>query len=152
MEELEPSGEEVVDLEGHRSQEEHDEPEVDHRVHDPRARVAHQRLHGEPVGETGETFLPVTGAFLGTALLPALSAQGEEVEGQPQEGRYPEVEDHHYRVGNVAEHLPAHLEMRVLLDGSEEPQRQCAPRGENADRLEHLGRGRSPNTGHGRRV
>ena len=80
VQELEVLGELVVDLEHRGDAEQHQEPEVDHRVHQPGGRVAQQRLH---VG-AGPVAL---GALLGvlerraplggTAALPVLHPVGE---------------------------------------------------------------------------
>ena len=57
MEELERLGHLVIDLEHGRDPEQAEEPEVDHRVHEPGAGVAEQRLHVDAGAEVLESLL-----------------------------------------------------------------------------------------------
>ena len=59
LEELEVLGHLVVDLEHRRDAEQHEEAEVDHRVHDAGGRVAQQRAHVDAGAEVGEAPLGV---------------------------------------------------------------------------------------------
>ena len=59
VEELEVLGQLVVDLEHRRDAEQHEEPEVDHRVHQPGGRVAQQRAHVDAGAEVAEAALGV---------------------------------------------------------------------------------------------
>src|SRR5690606_31630899 len=85
VQELETGRQQMVDLQGHRPQEEDDEAVVDGGVHDPGAGITHQGLHAHTLGETVDPLLQMSGATIGTTLRPAFGAPGEEVEHQPYE-------------------------------------------------------------------
>ena len=65
VEELEVLGQLVVDLEHRRDGEQHEEAEVDHRVHQPGGRVAQQRAHVHAGAEVAEAALGVAPASCG---------------------------------------------------------------------------------------
>ncbi len=80
LEELEILGHLVIDLEHRRDGEEDEEPEVDHRVHEPRGGVAQERLHVGAGAEVLESLGGVLGGRVplrGCAALPVLHPIGE---------------------------------------------------------------------------
>jgi hypothetical protein len=107
VEELEVLGELMVDLEHGGDAEQHEEPEVDHRVHHAGRGVAQQgpHVHAGPVALSSRLGVVECGTALGRSPpLPVLHAIGES-EGTPrQHERYHGVENHLQRAGHVAEH------------------------------------------------
>jgi hypothetical protein len=108
VEELQRRGQLVVDLEHRGDRQEHQEAEVDHRVHDAGGGITHQRLHVEAGTQPGQAPLGVLGgdvALVGTAALPVAHPVGEEHCAVDEHQRDDRVEGQLQRSGDVVEHL-----------------------------------------------
>ena len=110
LEELEVLGQLVVDLEHRRDAEQHEEPEVDHRVHQAGGRVAQQRAHVHAGAVVAEAALGVLGrrgraGRRRLAPLPVLHPVGEAERAPDDEDRDDGVERELQRAGDVAEDL-----------------------------------------------
>ena len=108
LEELGRFGELMVDLQRGGDRHEHEEAEVDHRVHDPGHRVTHQGLHVQTGPHVLHALLEVAGgrvSLLGGAPLPVLDPERQLEADVDQQDRDQRVEDRLDRVRDVAEHL-----------------------------------------------
>ena len=111
-------GELVVDLEDRGDTEQYQEAEVDHRVHDPGARLAQQCLHVDPgpeVGQTAGRVLRCGPSVFGTTAFPVLDPVGEHHRPVNQQHRYQCVEGELQHARDVDEHLAAHRTGVVLF-------------------------------------
>ncbi|MFO0003194.1 MAG: hypothetical protein ACK559_18895, partial [bacterium] len=80
MQELQALGHLVIDLENRGDAQQHEESEVDHRVHETRSRVAQQGAHVDTRAVVGEATLHVLrggAATIGRAAFPVAHAVGE---------------------------------------------------------------------------
>ena len=108
VQELQVLGELVVDLEDDRGDEQHEEAEVDARVHQAGGRVAQQRLHphaGAEVAHAPVDVALVRATVVGRAPLVVLDPLADEPRADEQHDRDGDVEDPVDRVGDVAERL-----------------------------------------------
>ena len=95
VKELEVGGDLVVDLKHGGHAEQDDEPEVDHRVHDPSAWFAQQRLHvhaGPEIPDAGLGVFERRATVVGASSLPILDAVGREPRSVDQQHRDDGVE------------------------------------------------------------
>ena len=141
-EDLHALGQLMVDLEHRGHGQEHEEPEVDHRVHQPGGRVAQQRAHVGAGAEVGEAPLRVLGrgaAAIGAAALPV---------PHPLRERPGTPDDHHrdHRVEgdlewprDAREDLAGHLGVAVPLGDQRHDAGQHGERGDgDADAQDEL--------------
>ena len=131
LEELQVVGEDVVDLEGHRPGEQHQEAEVDGAVHETGARVAEQGAHRQPAAQLVEPPLEHAAPVVGGSPLPVAGTVGEQQHRDERRGGDHDVEDGHHQLGDVAEYDTADL--RHLDLGK----RAQPPRGQDPDRDHH---------------
>ena len=118
VQELEVFGQLVVDLEHGGDTEQHEEAEVDHRVHQAGGRVAQQGAHVHTGAEVGEATLHVLrrgAAAVGGAALPVLHPVGEGERAPHQQHRDDRVEGHLQRAGDAVEHLTSDVAGAVPL-------------------------------------
>ena len=135
VEELQRVRELVVDLQQHGDDEEHQEPEVDERVHDAGRRVAQQRAHPDALAEVAHA--PVDVALVGAPvvrLAPLVVADPERHEPRDEEepGGDREVERDLERGRDVDEDLTRDPRVVVPsgdLRGDARCQRAERPRG-----------------------
>ena len=108
VQELEPVGELMVDLQGGGHSQQHQEAEVDERVHHPGCGLPQQGAHVDAGSEVGHAVLGVVhrrAAVVGPAPLPVLHPVGEQDRPVHQQHGDDRVEGDLQRGGNVAEHL-----------------------------------------------
>ncbi len=85
LQELEGHGQQVVHFEGGRAEQEHDEPVVDHRVHEAGLLVSHQRPHPQALFEAAQAFRPRAGSVLWPTSDPVLGPERKQVGGYAEE-------------------------------------------------------------------
>ena len=139
MQELPGFGHEVIDLEGDGPGQQHQEPVIDHGVHEARGGVAEQGLHAQAVGQVPHPPFPLPDTLFGTTSRPVASAEGEQIEGQPQEGGHRDVEGGLQPCRNVPEDLPSHFPGRLRMhDRAQPPQGHHPHRRNHPQGVQHL--------------
>ena len=137
VQELQRVGQLVVDLEQHRRDEQHQEAEVDHRVHDAGRRVPEQRAHPDAAAEVAHAPVDVAAvgaAVVGLAPLVVADPQRREPGGDEQPGRHHHVERDLEPGRDVDEHLAG--DRRVVVPARDlrgEARGERAEGGEHAD-------------------
>ena len=146
VQELQRVGHLVVDLQQHRDDEEHQEAEVDERMHETRGGIAQQRAHPDSRSEVAQAAVHVA---LGRAPVVRLAAlvvadpQRHEPRHDEQPGCHREVERNLERGRDVDEDFARHA--RVVVPPGElrrEPGSQCAEGREEPDEQDNLMRPR----------
>ena len=138
MEELEVDWEQVVDLEDHRADEQHDEPVVDHRVHHASSWILKDSAHGNTVEKAAQATFVLAGTGLPCAALPVPCPFGKQPDRHSNEGGHGHVEQCNDEFGDIAEDDPANLELRLFRERSEPPQRKRADNSETSENTESL--------------
>ncbi len=133
VEELEVRREEMIDLQDHRAEEQHEEAPVDHGVHQPGLAILHEGAHGETASGLVESLFHHPGAAIRRAPLPIPGSEGEQIHRHPEEHRHRHIEEGDHGARDVAEDLPADLELRFSRQGAEPPEQQRAEDGESGD-------------------
>jgi hypothetical protein len=142
VQELHRLGQLVVDLEHDGGDEQHDEPEVDERVHRTGSRVAQQRLHPHAGAEVLEPLLHVAlvrAAVVGRAALVVAHPQGDQPRRHEEHDAGGRVEGPVERVGDAAEDLAG--DGRVVVptgQPGDDTRRDRAQRGEHTDAEDQL--------------
>ena len=129
VQEFEPVGELMVDLQGGGHAQQNQEAEVDEGVHHPGARLSQQGAHVDAGSEVGHAVLGVVhrgAAVVGPAPLPVLDPVGEQDGPVHQQHGDDRVEGDLQRRGNVAEYLAGDRAVVVEAGDARHDARQAA--------------------------